>query len=336
MRSVLLVAVLSLSAVSAASLASLALQLHVRRRASRQLQERVGALGGTARKLEPYQDGRDVAMLLRLAHAVEVSGDLREKEAAARDAGEQAGISPRLFSRNAGSRRGVSMERERQERELILHAGLADHIDQPTFHHVRTFVLLMAAVVCGALGSLVSPALAPLGILVGVLAGYRWPMRVLTHVARRRKEGYERDLPFMLGILSLCLQTGMSFDAALGVFCRRIDSALARDCERMRQCYLQGLETREESLGRLAREIDLSSFDRFVEVTTQALRFGAPLADVMADLSEEARKEYRARVSEQIAKAPVRMLVPTGTLILPAMLLFVLGPVVLNIVGEVM
>ena len=79
-----------------------------------------------------------------------------------------------------------------------------------------------------------------------------------------------------------------------------------------------------------------TAFDQFVETVTQALRFGAPLASAMETLAEDVRKEYRTHVSERIAKAPVRMLIPTGTLILPAMLLLVLGPVILNIFGEMM
>ena len=50
-------------------------------------------------------------------------------------------------------------------------------------------------------------------------------------------------------------------------------------------------------------------------------------------LSAEARNQYRAACEEKIAKAPVKMLMPTGALILPAMLLLVMGPILLEMMG---
>lgn len=319
MCQVALLAALLFAGLGAALFAGLAAQIRSRLAAEHGIRGRVEALHEGAGRLEPYQDTHDVHVLLRFVHAVEVSA----QQHPAREGGVR-------LVRVGGIGRGADDE------TLLVHAGLSWRVDREALVRVCRFTLFLGATVCGVLAFAIAPALAPLGVVVGVAAGCRWPRSVLARTARSRREAYERELPFMLNILSLCLQTGMSFDAALDVFCRRFDSALAHDCERMRQRYQQGIETRDESLGWLAGQVDLVALDRFVEATTQALHFGAPLGEVMGELAEESRKEYRARVSEQIAKAPVRMLVPTGTLILPAMLLLVLGPVLLNLVGEMM
>ena len=55
------------------------------------------------------------------------------------------------------------------------------------------------------------------------------------------------------------------------------------------------------------------------------------MTELLIDLAQEARREYRALQQEKVAKAPVKMLLPTGALILPAMLLLVMGPIVLDL-----
>ncbi len=57
------------------------------------------------------------------------------------------------------------------------------------------------------------------------------------------------------------------------------------------------------------------------------------MVESLESAARESRMAYRARRQEQVAKAPVKMMVPTGTLILPAMLIMVLGPVLLEMAG---
>ena len=63
----------------------------------------------------------------------------------------------------------------------------------------------------------------------------------------------------------------------------------------------------------------------------RSLHFGTSLAESLESAAQEARGDYKAKREEQVAKAPVKMMLPTGTLILPAMLLLVLGPVLLEL-----
>lgn len=72
---------------------------------------------------------------------------------------------------------------------------------------------------------------------------------------------------------------------------------------------------------------------RVIENIVRSLRFGATMADNLEDAAREARSGYKARRQEAVAKAPVKMMVPTGVLILPAMLMLVLGPVLLELAG---
>ena len=68
-----------------------------------------------------------------------------------------------------------------------------------------------------------------------------------------------------------------------------------------------------------------------MERIVRSLRFGSTLAPDLEAAASEARARHRAQVEERVAKAPVKMMVPTGALILPAMLILVLGPVLLEL-----
>ena len=64
----------------------------------------------------------------------------------------------------------------------------------------------------------------------------------------------------------------------------------------------------------------------FAAAVSQALELGAPLAETLEGQGREMRAAHRAHVEREIERAPVKLLIPTGTLILPALLLSIVGP----------
>ena len=143
--------------------------------------------------------------------------------------------------------------------------------------------------------------------------------------ARRRLECL-KEMPTLLDIVSLGLSAGLSFDASLELFCNHYDSPLSRAFGEAMLRWRMGLATREEALTQLAHELDLKVLERFARAVGEALSFGTPLADVLERQAQSMRDEQRAQVEEEIERVPVKMLIPLGTLIVPAMLLSILGP----------
>ena len=150
----------------------------------------------------------------------------------------------------------------------------------------------------------------------------------------RQKASYERDLPALLEVVALGMQAGMGFDQAFALYAERFDTPLAHCCEESLAVWRKGLKSREEGMRQLADRVATPSFRHFASSTLRALRFGAPMTQLLLDLAREARKEYRAKRQEVVAKAPVKMLLPTGALILPAMLLLVMGPIILDLMRK--
>jgi tight adherence protein C len=150
-------------------------------------------------------------------------------------------------------------------------------------------------------------------------------LRNSTEHARRSSEGL-RDLPEMLDILTLGLSAGLSFDASLELYCERSKKGLSVALRAALESWRMGISTRDEALQAVADDLALAALRRFADAVSQALAFGSPLAAVLEQQAQAIRDEQRSQVEEQIEKVPVKMLIPLGTLIVPAMLRAVLGP----------
>ena len=134
------------------------------------------------------------------------------------------------------------------------------------------------------------------------------------------------ELCELIDVVALGLAAGVSFDAALQVYCARYQTMLSGMLGDAMRSWRLGMATRREALDAVALRLGVPAFTVFVETVTESLEFGAPLASALTGQAEAVRSARRAAVQEQIEKAPVKMLVPTGTLVLPAMLLAILGP----------
>ncbi len=149
----------------------------------------------------------------------------------------------------------------------------------------------------------------------------------------RQKLVIERHVPEMLDAVALGMRSGLSFESAFKLYGSRFDDELALACRRAYQSWESGLVSRDEALRKLAEEFDVPSLTRFVSNVLRALRFGSPIGRILESLASETRSCYRAKMEERVAKTPVKMLMPTAALILPAMLIMMMGPVVLEFMG---
>lgn len=156
-----------------------------------------------------------------------------------------------------------------------------------------------------------------------VLASFRARMGPLGRAGAAVGSGEVAD---MIDIVGLGLSAGLSFDAALSLYCDGRPGVLAGRLERALLSWQSGIASREEELGAAARDLGAKALEVFAVAVSQALELGAPLAEALAAQSVEVRAQHRAEVEREIERAPVKLLIPTATLILPALLLSILGP----------
>ena len=142
----------------------------------------------------------------------------------------------------------------------------------------------------------------------------------------RRRSACLREMPTLIDVLTLGLSAGLSFDASLSLYCDRYQTELSQAFSEAMLSWRMGVTSREEALEAMACELGVDALARFATVVGESLDFGSPLASALEVQAKAIRDEQRAQVEEEIEKAPVKMLVPLGVLVVPAMLLAILGP----------
>lgn len=148
----------------------------------------------------------------------------------------------------------------------------------------------------------------------------------LSHPRADRSSCSLSEVSEMVDVVRLCLLAGLSFDAALDLYCSERGGWLSDALAQAHMGWQIGICSREDALMGLARASRSDALEAFAATVSQALSLGAPITAVLADQSRECRLARKAEVEQLIERAPVKILIPTGTLILPALLLSIMGP----------
>ncbi len=215
-------------------------------------------------------------------------------------------------------------------RTCIPKTGLASSITEQGYLHVRSLMCLVGLFGGLLVGALFSTECALLAGVGGAWLGWREPLSALKRQRDMRKGEMERHLSEMIEVLCLGLRSGLSFERSFELYHGFFQTTLARECSVTQRIWNTGLSTREEALRSLAASYDSQLFFRVIENIVRSLRFGSSLIDSLQASALEARATHKAQMQERVAKAPVKMMIPTAALILPAMLLLVLGPILLE------
>lgn len=215
--------------------------------------------------------------------------------------------------------------------DLVKRAGLEGRVDEDGLRAARLRLAGMGAAAGAVVGAVISLEMGLLLAAVAAAAGLYAPTWALRRLERERALELERSLPEMLEVVALGLRSGLSFDRSFQLYSMHFPSSFARSCASAQKSWSLGLRTRDEALRELAQSYRSDQLERTAERIVRSLRFGSALAPDLEAAAAEARARRRSQVEERVAKAPVKMMVPTGALILPAMLILILGPILLEL-----
>ncbi len=221
-----------------------------------------------------------------------------------------------------------------KNRDLVIKAGLEPVLTQEGFALARLRLAGVAGLAGALVGCFFSSLLMCIGLAAGLLVGWGAPVRALKEEVQCRSFSAEHQLSQMIEVVVLGLKSGMSFDRALLLYCDSFEGSLSASLASAQRQWSHNLITRSEGLRGIARSYDSQLFDRFAENVIRSLRFGTSLAENLGLLAVEARAARKAKLEEQVAKAPVKMLLPVGALILPAMLILIMGPIMLDLMKD--
>lgn len=156
------------------------------------------------------------------------------------------------------------------------------------------------------------------------------PDLLLTARGDRRVDAIDRELPDILDQLTISVEAGLGFEAAMARIGERADTNLAQELARTMQDIQLGVSRLDalEGLSSRTRSNDVRSF---VLALRQSERMGVPLAKTLRIQAQEMRSKRRLRAEEAAYKLPVKMIFPLGLCILPALFIVILAPAFIQI-----
>ena len=219
-----------------------------------------------------------------------------------------------------------AQKREAEAQRLLLSAGVWS-VSPATFTGYRLLAAVATAFVCLWM-VLQSGSSAGLAVAVGAYAsvvGWISPVTYLKARARRRLERIEIELPELIDLLVVTLESGLAFAAALQRSTDRVRGPLGEEIRLALREQNLGLTT-EHALQNMLARCDAPAVRAFVRAVNQGETLGISIGQVMRELAGDLRTRRRQIIEEKAHKAPIKMLFPLAFLILPAIFVVVLFP----------
>jgi tight adherence protein C len=244
----------------------------------------------------------------------------------------------------------IGLMRELANRLNLLRGAAADQttrkLRQAGFHSrdaavVFVFVKLALPLSLGFLmimltsvtGLLAVPEDLALPVSIGaVLAGFLIPDLYVKNVATKRSEILTHVLPEGLDLLTICVEAGLSIDAAFRRVAKEMQGSmpeLAIEFE-MTALELTYLPDRQQALENMADRSDSPAVSALVNALRQTEKYGTPLAASMRILSQEFRQARASKAEEKGARMPALMTVPLMVFIMPTLITVLLAPAIMS------
>lgn len=186
----------------------------------------------------------------------------------------------------------------------------------------------------GSLGALLgaySPVKFLMFGLLGALAGFFVPDVLVYNTGIKRQERIQKSLPDALDMLTVSVEAGLGFDAALAQVARNTEGPIAGEFLRVLQ-EMQIGKSRTEALRGLGERTTVMDMRTFTSSIVQADTLGIPIANVLREQAKEMRLKRHQRAEEQAQKVTVKIMFPVVLFILPALFVIVIGPGAISIV----
>jgi tight adherence protein C len=167
----------------------------------------------------------------------------------------------------------------------------------------------------------------------GLVAGFFGPNLYLYQKIHERSEHLQRDLPDAIDLLTISVESGLGFDAAVQQVARNTEGPLAEEFSRVLR-EMQIGQGRADALRALGERTNVPDMRSFVGAMVQADSFGIPVAQVLRVQSSEMRVKRRQRAEEKAQQVPVKITIPLIFCILPTLFIAVMGPAVISIMDS--
>jgi tight adherence protein C len=164
-------------------------------------------------------------------------------------------------------------------------------------------------------------------------AGFFLPHLLLTSKITNRQKEIRKAMPDALDLLTICVEAGLGFDAAMAKVSEKWENELSLAFARaIREVQLG--KVRREALKAMADRLGIPEMTSFVAAIIQSEQLGVSMAKVLRIQSDQMRLKRRQHAEEEAHKAPIKMIIPMALLIFPSIMIIILTPAALQIMGN--
>ena len=226
----------------------------------------------------------------------------------------------RFYPQNTVSGLGLKLKRAGMENTSV-----------EFFLGVKGFAALVGLLGVSALVNLITadPLQTALGAVAGLVLGFMAPDFFLRNKAGKRNTLILEALPDALDLLTISVEAGLGFDAALVKVTEKMKGPLSDEFQRAAGEQRVG-KSRQESLRAISERVDVKEFQSFISAIIQADQLGVSMSKVLRIQSEQMRTERRQRAENKAAKAPILIMLPTVGCIFPSLFIVILAPAALT------
>lgn len=218
-------------------------------------------------------------------------------------------------------------------------AGSSSKMD-PTLFLALQFVSgigfgLLLFVVLRIVGKGIPPGRVFLFVAGITIVGFFFPQYSLSKSITRRQKNVRKAMPDALDLLTICVEAGLGFEAAMAKVAEKWSNELSLAFTRVIKEIQLG-KLRKEALHDMQANIGLSEMTSFVAAVIQSEQLGVSMAKVLRIQADQMRVRRRQLAEEEAHKAPIKMLIPMAFLIFPSLLIVLLTPAVMRIMDSML
>ena len=231
----------------------------------------------------------------------------------------------------------VGQEEARLKLVQAGYRGQAPYVTYLFFRLVSPIVLIAGtAIYIFVVINWEQPFFVKLGVCIGAAyAGMHVPLMFLKNRISKRQLSIKRAFPDALDLLLICVESGMSVEAAFKKVSEQIGSqsvALAEELT-LTTAELSYLPDRRQAYENLGKRTDLEGVKSVCMALQQAERYGTPLASTLRVLAQENRDMRMSEAEKKAAGLPPKLTVPMILFFLPVLFIVILGPAAIRVMG---
>ena len=229
---------------------------------------------------------------------------------------------------------------QEEARQKLSQAGYRGQAPYMTFLVMRMVAPLafsaLAAFYLFFLLDLKHPPIVKLGACIVVAwLGLQLPMLLLKNQVQRRQLSINRAFPEALDLLLICVESGMSIEAAFRKVSEEVGTQSVPLAEELMltTAELSYLPNRRQAYDNLVKRTDLQGVKSVCMALQQAERYGTPLGAMLRTMAQENRDMRMAEAEKKAAGLPPKLTVPMILFFLPVLFVVILGPAIIQIIA---